>query len=293
MNPTPTNLWGGLAIGWQLQLQSKARREAVQPEREEKPDTWTDLPPLLAVTLESAQDGIVTVDCSGKVICYNSRFVALWGIPSPLLHRGTYAELMAFAAERTHWPEQFLRRERDTAWSEEGLDVVRLRDGRIFKRQIQPQLIGGDYDIRVVSFRDITQGDGAESSAAPVADFTDCPNQPRAGNRAVALEFAREITGPAQYVGDNLRFLLDCFRSIQHALEIYPELLTAAKTQAVPPELIARATAALPPEDLKFFLEQVPTALHDTTVGLTKILDGVRTFDALGRQSAQPAGVPA
>jgi PAS domain S-box-containing protein len=289
MNPPAANLTRGIAIGWPLAWQ--LRREAVQPEPDENPGAWTELPPLLAVTLESARDGIVTVDCAGQVICYNSRFVALWGMPDHLLHQGTFAELMSFAAERTRWPEQFRRLERDLAWSEEALDIVPLRDGRIIKRQIQPLLIGGDHVIRVVSFRDITQRKTATVPTTPAVGGHKAQEQPLASNAMAIHELLREITDPAQSLSDNLRFLLDAFDTLQNVLEIYPELLGAAKAQAVPPELLARATAALAPEDLKFHLEQIPAALRDTTTGITKILDGVRAVDAQGRQADTHSGV--
>lgn len=276
MNTNTASVPGGLAIGLQLHL--KASRTVPQPNPAEKPNEWTELPPLLAVTLESALDGIVTVDCSGKVICYNSRFITLWGIPSDLMDRGTYADLMTFAAARTCHPEQFIERERDTAWSEEGLDVVSLKDGRVFKRQIQPQLIGGEYVIRVVTFRDITRRNGIEARR-PMKETN--PRLPENLDTAdgAATEVARAISAPAQYVCDNLSFLQNSFRAIQSALEIYPELLRAAKTNAITPELITRAEAALSQDDLKYFLEHVPASLRDTFGGITQILNEVRAFN--------------
>lgn len=277
-------------IGLQLHLQTK--HKVMRPNPGAKPDDWTELPPLLAVTLESALEGIVTVDCCGKVICYNSRFIALWGIPTDLVEQGTYADWMTFAATLTCHPEQFIERERETAWSEEGLDFFALKDGRVIKRQIQPHLIGSEYVIRVITFRVVTQHHGIESMRS-----MNETNPPRPDNSAATgesmTEVARAISAPAQYVCDNLSFLQNAFHALQNVLEVYPELIRAAKIGPVNPELIARAEAALSQDDLKYFQEQVPASLRDTTNGIAKILNGVRAFDESSQRNKWNTDRPA
>jgi PAS domain S-box-containing protein len=281
MNHRATNTLGGLAIGLQLHL--KTNRATAPREGPPLASRWIGLPPLLAATLESATDGVIIVDCTGKVICYNSRFLAMWGIPTELMERGTYLELATFAAARTCHHQQFLERELDTPWNTEGCDAVFLPDGRVFERQLQPQWMGGECVGRIVTFRDITgrtqinPSETIEESTPPASLLATPPIE-------------SDITEPAQYVCDNLSFLQEAFCTLQAVLELYPELLQAAKNNAVSPELLARAEAALKEEDLNYLREHIPRALRDTATGITEVLGRLQTCNQLTDQK-MPSGV--
>jgi hypothetical protein len=198
----------------------------------------------------------------------------MWGVPNPLMDRGHYADLMSFAAELTFHPEQFIERERESAWAADGFDAVFLKDGRVFERHLQPQLIGDECAGRIITFRDITRRKRFET------EWQSHQAQLNAlgPHTQSLLKVAQDISAPAQYVCDNLSFLQDAFRDLQKALEIYPELLRAAKDNAVTPELIARAAAALPSEDAAFLQAQVPASLRDTFTGISQILNHLRAF---------------
>jgi len=123
---------------------------------------------LLNATLDSMADSILAVDLTGKVICYNKKFAALWGMPDELLMRGDHLELVAHGALQTKDPDQYLQRiqELHAQAETEAFDVLELKDGRTIERYAQPQRIGNECVGRVLNFRDITARKRVETELA-------------------------------------------------------------------------------------------------------------------------------
>ncbi|HKG93350.1 MAG TPA: PAS domain S-box protein [Gemmatimonadaceae bacterium] len=120
---------------------------------------------LLRSTLESTADGILVVDRQGRVASYNGTFLEMWRIPAELVQSGDDNQVLPLAVQQVADPEGFSRRvaELYADWEAESLDVIQLRDGRVFERLSRPQrLDGGEVIGRVWSFRDVTERAGAE-----------------------------------------------------------------------------------------------------------------------------------
>jgi PAS domain S-box-containing protein len=112
---------------------------------------------LLRGALEAADDGILVTDLAGTVLECNERFVKLWQLPRSNLETRSHAALLAQNATWFDDPAAFLARiQENLAAAEASLDVLYLRDGRVFERLSKPVVFEGQPMGRVWSYRDIT-----------------------------------------------------------------------------------------------------------------------------------------
>ncbi len=108
----------------------------------------------------------------------------------------------------------------------------------------------------------------------------------------LAAGIAHEINTPAQYVGDNARFLADSHRDIEKVLDSHRLLLQAVRAQTLTPELIQEAEQILQGSDLDYLCEQVPAAIQATLEGvdrITKIVRAMKEFSHPGSRDRSVA----
>jgi class 3 adenylate cyclase/PAS domain-containing protein len=120
---------------------------------------------LLSATLESTADGILAVDRERRLAGFNTRFLEMWNVPDAVIASTVPGERLRFLADQTTDPEGYLRRAVDLFDdpAAEGLDVLELRDGRVFERHSKPQRMGDALIGRVWSYRDVTEQRRAEA----------------------------------------------------------------------------------------------------------------------------------
>ena len=113
---------------------------------------------LLTSTLEATADGILAVDAERRVVAYNGRFLALWGIDPAFARTADDYGLLQVVLGQVRDPDAFLRRigELYSGSAEHSDNDIELRDGRVFARHSLPLTIGLEPPGRVWSFRDIT-----------------------------------------------------------------------------------------------------------------------------------------
>lgn len=129
---------------------------------------------LLEATIEATADGILVVDCDGKIRAKNRRFLGLWAIPDELADQNDDEKLLAYVMEQLDDPEAFLRGVRELYGNvgAQSFDVLRFKDGRVYERYSRPQQIGGEVVGRVWSFRDVTERERLLRRALFLADAT-------------------------------------------------------------------------------------------------------------------------
>jgi len=112
---------------------------------------------LLSATFDSTADGILVVDNSGQVTQFNSQFVQMWQLPDEFIHSDRDAAL-AFALDQLRNPELFIAKVEELYAHPSGVsdDTLDFKDGRVFERHSQPQVVDGVVVGRVWSFRDVT-----------------------------------------------------------------------------------------------------------------------------------------
>jgi len=113
---------------------------------------------ILEATIESTADGILVADLNGKIIRFNKKFVELWQIPAEILETKDDNKAINYVLDQLADPEKFLSKlkELQSRPKETSFDILEFKDGRVFERYSQPQLINKECAGRVWSFRDIT-----------------------------------------------------------------------------------------------------------------------------------------
>ncbi len=184
----PIALWSGVSLGglalavveW-MGRRSRPDRESApaslssgdgSPDGGDQADLSASLS-LLKSTLESTADGLLVVDKAGRIVRYNDKFVAMWGIPQDVLKRREDEQAIAHVLRQLRDPNDFLARIQalyEDA-SAESFDTLYFKDGRIFERYSRPQTIGDQVVGRVWSFRDVTKRKLAKKEAEDLKLF--------------------------------------------------------------------------------------------------------------------------
>jgi len=114
---------------------------------------------LLHSTLESSNDGVVAVDLSGHIVCYNARFVDLWQLPATLLTQRSAHEVKAYIARQIEDGAALLSRAEQSRSNplDRHVDVFHLHDGRVVERHSSPQRAGRHCIGHLVRWREITE----------------------------------------------------------------------------------------------------------------------------------------
>ena len=121
---------------------------------------------LLRSTLESTADGIIVVDLEGRIVSTNRRFAEMWRIPEAVLASRDDSVAIAWVLDQLRDPDGFVAKVKElyanrTASS---YDVLHFKDGRVFERYSQAQIVDGEPTGRVWSFRDVTEHRLAEAA---------------------------------------------------------------------------------------------------------------------------------
>lgn len=113
---------------------------------------------VLEATLESTADGILVVNAQGRIIRFNKKFTELWGIPQEVLVTGDDNKAIGFVLDQLKEPDKFLSKVKELYGQPQAVsfDILEFKDGRVFERYSQPQLIQQQSPGRVWSFRDVT-----------------------------------------------------------------------------------------------------------------------------------------
>jgi diguanylate cyclase (GGDEF)-like protein/PAS domain S-box-containing protein len=119
---------------------------------------------ILGATLNSTDDGVLVMGNDRSIENYNDKFVDMWSVPRWIVEQPDDSLLSEHLARLLVDPEpqgQLLSRLFNS--DEKSLDILKLKDGRVFERYTQPRWIGGNSVGRVWRFQDITERHHADA----------------------------------------------------------------------------------------------------------------------------------
>lgn len=122
---------------------------------------------LLSSTFEATADGILAVDLTNQIIAANEKFIEMWDIPKEVGDLSASTETVsAHVLGQVTDPDGFasLMTRSLNEPDEISASIIELKNGRIFERYTQPQILDGKTVGRVMSFRDITDQKRAEQT---------------------------------------------------------------------------------------------------------------------------------
>jgi len=121
---------------------------------------------LLEAALESIHNGILVVSLQGNVIRTNAIFAELWDIPRDILAMADDNKLLSYVRNQLVDPDKFIDKVLELYGTPEAesLDLIYLKDGRVFERISKPLYLGNAPQGRVWSFLDITERKRSEEA---------------------------------------------------------------------------------------------------------------------------------
>ena len=94
----------------------------------------------------------------------------------------------------------------------------------------------------------------------------------------LAAGIAHEINTPAQFVGDNTRFIKEAFADLIQLNRSYETLLDAAKNGGITSDLIEATDASANEADFEYLAEEIPSAIDQSIDGIGRISNIVRAM---------------
>ena len=134
-------------------------------------------------------------------------------------------------------------------------------------------------------FRDITDKLKAEKERATLEmQLKHAQKLESIGNLAAGI--AHEMNTPAQFIGDNVRFLQGAFSDLVGLLGKYERMIAAARADTLTPEMLSEVEKAADDADVRFLIEDIPSAIYQTIEGVDRVSNLVRSM----KEFAHPTG---
>jgi|GEM_PF-4585980 len=174
----------------------------------------------------------------------------------------------------------------------------------VFSLSEETLLKDEDFEVEVSFDEDRIKGwyriSGVKLSNSVILTFIDINNQKKAeleGRQASRLEavgqlaggIAHEINTPIQFIGDNLRFLLDAQESFGRVRDKYLALIETLKDKETFSAEIKSIEETEEEEDLQFLLEEIPLSLQQSLEGTGQVRDivmAMKEFSHPGTKSS-------
>lgn len=167
---------------WKLMHDVRLYTESLEQCIQEQTNSLQYLLSITRATLESSSEGILVVDLEGNITDYNDKFVVMWNTPREVMAKKSYSALINTIKGNLVDQYDFLEKSNAIYHCVDMIDmeILRLKDGRIFERYTQPHRLNSKIIGRVWSFRDITQRAHLETKLQHQAThdaLTDLPNR--------------------------------------------------------------------------------------------------------------------
>jgi two-component system, NtrC family, sensor kinase len=227
--------------------------------------------------LQSAGEGIIGLDMEGKTAFTNPAACRMLGqekesmIGKNLHEMAHHSDTNGSEHNNDECPIYKALNDGEVHKSED--EVFWKKDGTSFPVEYVSTPIRDDNNKiagAVIVFRDISKRKQMETELH-MAQKLEAVGQLAAG-------IAHEINTPAQYVGDNIRFLNESFQDIITVLNKYDELLKAIINNSANEDNIKQINKTIDSVDLDYLLEEMPLAFSQSQEGIESISSIVRAM---------------
>jgi two-component system NtrC family sensor kinase len=224
--------------------------------------------------LDNALDGIVSMDCDGRIVEFNPAAESIFGRSREEVVGQILADVL-IPAEYRDKHEAGVKRFLWTGESEvmnRRIEITALRaTGDHFPAELSITPVSVNDNTMFTAFvRDITERKRLETELAHAQKMESIGQ--------LAAGVAHEINTPNQYIGDNILFLQDSFDSMRATIGSLREVHAAAQSGAVDASLIHATQSQIEDADLDFLLEEVPKATQQALEGVERVATIVRAM---------------
>lgn len=107
----------------------------------------------------------------------------------------------------------------------------------------------------------------------------------------LAAGVAHEINTPAQFIGDNIRFLGEAFTDLQQLINAYEQLLEQSRSREELQAAINEIEAVAKRIDVEFLVREIPASIDQSAEGISRvstIIKAMKEFSHPGADELQP-----
>jgi PAS domain S-box-containing protein len=226
---------------------------------------------FLAAIVESSDDSIIATNLEGTIVSWNAAAQSLFGYSAEEVIGQTI--MLLFPQDQRGNVVPVLGRIQERGFTER-TESIRVAKG---ERPIEVSVIlspvrdsSGTLQGISAIYRDIGERKKAERERESMeVQLRHAQKMESIGQLAAGI--AHEINTPAQYIGDNTRFLKDSFGEMEEALRSQQALLALLKAGGTSPVGGEEIEAAIGRIDLEYLLTEVPKAIDQTLDGIQRI----------------------
>ena len=213
-------------------------------------------------------------DLSGAYLGCNRSFAQAVGLSDPEAIKGLHDQNLDWQPAQ---PELSFQREHDVLFAR--LPITDSEEAFVS--------VDGHVHTYLVSTVPMHNGESQLTGVLSIyADITDRKNLESQLLHAQKLEsigqlaagIAHEINTPAQYVSDNIRFILDEFHDIMRILKLFESLLCASSPERSWEDRQAEMKLALDAADYNYLINEIPCALEQSVEGIGRIAHIVKAM---------------
>ena len=235
----------------------------------------------LRLIVENAFDAIVGMDASGKIIVWNPQAERTFGWTESEAIGKNFAETILQERERQKYSAQMKDFQLDGTFPILGKSVeiqALHKDGRELSVELAISPIRLNNVVFFSAFlRDISERKQLQLERELMeVQLLHSQKLEAIGNLAAGI--AHEINTPAQYIGDNTRFVSETFRDLERVLESQDKLLAAANEELFAPDLVAEILKATKAADMEFLRAEIPKAIDQALEGVERVTTIVRAM---------------
>jgi len=225
-----------------------------------------------SVILSSIPSILISLDEDGIVTAWNLAAERMFSISSGDI----VGRMLSDADIDWDWPRVHASIEQ----LERKMETIRLEDMRFTNQSGQEIILGFTLNPMV----NVTNGRagclllGADVTARKRMETQLAHAQRVESIGHLAAGIAHEINTPLQYVGDNTRFLIDCFEDIDRVCRCCSDLVTSTRSGTALSAKIDQAEQIVRAADLDYVLEEAPRALRQSLEGIERVSGIVRAM---------------